>query len=216
MRTIAKLVQGIIVKSPFLSEALTEGIVNISELARKIKPQVEKNTMETVSLAAIGAALRRNIIKNSRRSGLRYATRIKNILLHSDLVEFILVNNVNLLKIYQDILKRVSPRRSDLFFNIIRGNYQSIVVISSALEKDLRKILPSKNIKKRIGNLSAMTLKLPEGNIFLPGVYYPFLKALAWNGISFVEIISLGNELSLFFEDKDIARAFATIKSVIT
>jgi aspartokinase len=48
-----------------------------------------------------------------------------------------------------------------------------------------------------------------------PGVYYPILKALAWAGINFIEIISVSSELTIIFRDKDVDRAFSVIKGLI-
>ncbi|TSC55732.1 MAG: hypothetical protein G01um101418_753 [Parcubacteria group bacterium Gr01-1014_18] len=63
-------------------------------------------------------------------------------------------------------------------------------------------------------DLSSITIKLPEETITTPGVYYPILKALAWEGINIIEIISIGTELSILFKSNDVDRAFSIIKSL--
>ena len=42
MLSIGKITEDIINRSPFLREAMTENLVNISALARKIKPEIEE------------------------------------------------------------------------------------------------------------------------------------------------------------------------------
>jgi hypothetical protein len=44
MSSISKVTEDIINRSPFLREAMTEDLINISALARKIKPEIEKAT----------------------------------------------------------------------------------------------------------------------------------------------------------------------------
>jgi hypothetical protein len=41
MGTISKVAEDIINRSPFLREAMTENLINISALARKIKPELD-------------------------------------------------------------------------------------------------------------------------------------------------------------------------------
>jgi len=55
---------------------------------------------------------------------------------------------------------------------------------------------------------------LPKASLNVPGVYYPILKALALEGISFVEVLSVNTEFGILFEDKDVNRAFSTIKKL--
>ncbi|MBI3366167.1 hypothetical protein HY041_00875 [Candidatus Roizmanbacteria bacterium] len=53
MITIPEVVEEIILDSLFLEEALSEGIINYSALARKIKSQVEKRLLRKVQNGAI-------------------------------------------------------------------------------------------------------------------------------------------------------------------
>ena len=40
MRTIGEIVKDLIRKTPFMEEALDEELINVSSLARKLKPQI--------------------------------------------------------------------------------------------------------------------------------------------------------------------------------
>ena len=42
MLSIGKITEEIIGRSPFLREAMTDDLINISSLARKIKPEIEE------------------------------------------------------------------------------------------------------------------------------------------------------------------------------
>ena len=59
MRTISQVVEEILQRSPFLVEAMHEGIANNAQIARRIRPDVEKRLMEEVSEGAIAMALHR-------------------------------------------------------------------------------------------------------------------------------------------------------------
>ena len=60
--------------------------------------------------------------------------------------------------------------------------------------------------------LSAITMRLPEESLSVPGVYYPILKALASEGISFEEVMSVRTEFGILIRDVHVDRAFSVLK----
>jgi len=50
MIAIPEVVEKIVVDSPLLEEGLSAGIINLSTLARKIRPQVESKLVKTVQV----------------------------------------------------------------------------------------------------------------------------------------------------------------------
>ena len=63
-------------------------------------------------------------------------------------------------------------------------------------------------------NLASITIKLPNENIEISGIYYYILKRIAWEGININEIISTTNEFTIVVKDKDIDRAFSILMSL--
>ena len=63
-------------------------------------------------------------------------------------------------------------------------------------------------------DLSAITLILPKEAVFVPGVYYSVLKALAWEGINFVEVVSSYTELTIILQNSNVDRAFSVLKNL--
>ena len=59
MLTIPEVVEKLIKRSPFLSESLAQGIINISALARNIKPEIEKEVQKNIQTGALVMALNR-------------------------------------------------------------------------------------------------------------------------------------------------------------
>ena len=68
----------------------------------------------------------------------------------------------------------------------------------------------------KLDNLSSITVKLPQDNISVPGVYYFIFKKLAWEGIVIHEVISTTNEFTIVVSDDQIDIAFKVIKSLKT
>ena len=213
MIPISHAVREIIEKSPFLAEVLSEGLANTTEVARRIKPEVEKRLYEKVSEASISMALHRLSRELTRPNfGSTFLKQMSDITVRSKVVEYVFPNTSALPKVIEVVLKKIAGR-NDVFFAFSQGLHESVVVISREFEKELQVFFKREKFKK-IEELSVITLRLPETSLAVPGVYYPILKALASEGISFVEIMSVNTELSIVFKDKDIDRAFATLKHI--
>lgn len=214
MRTVSQVVEEILQRSPFLTEAIHEGVANNAQIARRIKPDVEKRLMEEVSEGSIAMALHR-LAKEIKRPlfGERFLKQMSDITVRSNLVAFALPASAELPHLL-DVLSKSMHARKDTFFNFSRGLHESLIIASKEFEKDVNGILKGeKNVKKMEG-LSAITLRLPESSLNVPGVYYPILKALALEGISFVEMMSVRTEFSIIFEEKDVDRAFSVLKRI--
>lgn len=59
MLSIATKVEQIVSESPFLTEGMALGLINLSELARQLRPQIESDLWKPVGQAAVVMALRR-------------------------------------------------------------------------------------------------------------------------------------------------------------
>lgn len=66
------------------------------------------------------------------------------------------------------------------------------------------------------GNKStaSITISLEKNHKNTPGVYYFFLKSLAWERINIYSITTQDNLLIITVEDKDIQRTFSVLKSL--
>lgn len=214
MLTVSQTVEEILQRSPFLTEAMHEGVANNAQIARRIKPEVEKRLMEEVSEGSIAMALHR-LSKEIQRPlfGERFLKQMSDITVRSNLVEFACPASTELPHLL-DVLSTSIHTRKDTFFNFSRGLHESLIIVSREFEKDVENILKGEKDVKKADGLSAITLRLPESSLNVPGVYYPILKALAMEGISFVEVMSVRTELSILFEEKDVDRAFSILKRI--
>jgi len=214
MRTVSQVVDDIIQHSPFLAEMMADDLANNAKIARKIKPEVEKRLLERVSEQSISMALHR-LSKTVRRPafGTRFLKKMSDITVRSNLVEFICPNTANL-HVLLELVSESAKQEQGTFVNFSRGLHESLLIVNKELDKEVGRALKKEGVRRKEG-LSAITLRLPEESLNVPGVYHPILKALASDGISFIEVMSINTEFSLIFEDKDVDRAFSVIKRLI-
>ncbi|MBI3952610.1 MAG: aspartate kinase [Candidatus Doudnabacteria bacterium] len=216
MRTISQLIEEEIKKEPLIEEGLIRGIVNMSALAKGLKPRIEKVNLKKASIGAIVMALHRLSLRLNKTAINRKFPKISSFTIQSNLIEFLFNNSNRSFDLQKQVHRLINSRqKQDKFFNLSQGLFETTLIVSNNIAREVGKLIPSKDVNQKIDNLSAIVIRFAEPTAHLPGVYYPVLKALAWENINFIEVISVSNELTLIFEDLMIERAFQVIKDLI-
>jgi len=216
MITIAQATEEAITKEPFIQELMAENLINLSALARKIKPDIERKLMKTVNESAIVMALKRQAPVLDLRS-LQYIKELSgltgDITIRSQLTDFTFENSNTLNECHKEMLK-ILTRLKDVFYTYSKGVQETTIILSSSLSNKAETIFKKEMMVDRTENLSSLTMKLPKKNKTQPGLYYFILKNIARAGINIFEVISTTNEFTLIVEDKDIDRTFTVIKNI--
>lgn len=214
MITIPEATKKIVERSRYLSEAMSKGLINYSALARYMQPELEKMLFKPVSEAAIIMALRRLEQElQPKFVPLTIFPSAPEMIVRSNLVEFTCNNSENLRTKYEKLLQLYAGERK-YFFTLTEGVFETTIILSKDLQSKVQEILTPEEIVSTVTRLASITIKLPEENVKTPGVYYFFLKSLAWEGINIIEIVSTPTEVSLILDEKDVNRAFAILKSL--
>lgn len=213
MQTIPNAVEEVIKKKPFLEGALVEGLVNLSALARQIKPDIEKRVGKEVNDSAVIMALNRLVPRLELMSQMKFKKVVQNIgdiIVRSNLADYAFANSPTLYERQAELLKSVSSMK-DLFCTFSQGIYETTLVVSNTIVSLVDEIFAVEGRIARTLNLSSITVKLPEENAVCPGVYYYIFKELAWDNINISEVISTTNEFTVVVSDEDIHRAFTIL-----
>lgn len=216
MQTISECVYKLVSHQPFILEALQKGIINISSLARIMKPEIEEILKKDVQPGAIIMSLQRYTqekeVTISRKLKL-CLNNISDIFVRSGLSEFTYKNSETLFNRYVTFVNKISLS-NEVFFTYVHGLFETDYVVSNSLVKKFNDFF-EKEIKVSVEtNLSSITLRLPKMNVQTPGFYYHILQALAWDGINIINIISTTNEFSIIVRDADVEKAFSVIKKL--
>ncbi len=210
MSSISKVTETIINRSPFLREAMTENLINISALARKIKPEIEKITGKEIKEGAIVMAIKRmspgvyhklNIKINNVIGG------IGDFLVRSDLVDFTYENSESIRLAQSQLIQHIQDDK-DSFFTLCKGITETTYIVNSKFTSDIKHFFKDENLKSHNKDLSSITVKLPKMNTETYGVYYYILKHLAWEGINIEQVVSTSNEFTAIVKSDDIDVAF--------
>ncbi len=213
MITISNAIERLISAHPSYGEAMTEGIVNFSALARKLKPGIEEILLEDVTEGAVIMALRRHARDLSSKVPSEAVHPIRNITVRSEITEVAFQSTQNLNKVHQKLLA-IAEKLDSPFISYGQGVGETTFDISTSLLPDLLAMTKGEKKIAKFDHLSAISIRLPLGTVTIPGVYYPFVKALAWNRINVYQIISYFTEVTFIVDDKDIERAFSLMKAM--
>jgi aspartokinase len=214
MITVPEIVEEIVKRSPFLEEGLATRILNLSSLARKIQPEIQKKLLKDIRLGAIVMALKRLEAKlaYSKPKISPILDNLGDITVRSNLINFTYANSSTLLEKQFKLFESINEEKNN-FITITDGLFETSIFVSTNIANKVEEIFEGEKLKSKLSNLSSITIIIPVEAIQIPGVYYSILKKLAWEGINFIEVVSSFTELTIFLEEKDINRAFAVLKS---
>lgn len=213
MITVPEAADTIIKRSRYLSEAISKGFINNSSLARYIKPEIEGMLTKEVSISSIIMALTR--LQKNIKPQSKYKNIFKNkptIIIRSNLFEINFTNSKTLEAKYSQILSLNEEQKFFLTFS--KGISESTIIASNEISNQIKTITKSEKMISELNRLSSITISLPNQAVNSPGVFYFFIKSLAWESVNIVEIVSTVSEFTLILEDKNVGKTFSIIKSL--
>lgn len=216
MVTASHLVENIVEQKPFLEEALAKGIINYAALAETITPQIEHELKKKVKYSAVMMALRRLAEKLQKKlvKGMKLQFKETDLTIKSDLFEVTILKSQSTAKTATKLYELVDLSKGD-FLTITSGIYEITIIASKKYKNRIQKLLAQERIIKIIENLSCLTIKIPTEAVETVGFFYAITKALNWENINIVEIVSTLTELSFIIDEDDVAKAFTTLKEII-
>ena len=216
MLTITDIVKELLKKTPLIEEALSKDLINYSALARLFKPEIENRLFRTVDVASIVMALKRTAKKLKLPSRKIKKLEPKGeLVVRSNLTEYILMASETAMK-QLAVFAQTLTKHPNTFFAVTKGVREIDVLVSNSLKADLLKLLRKEKIIVKLEDLSLITLFHSEGAVFTPGFHYSILKALAWENINIIEIVSTYTELTIILKSKDIDGAFSVLKHLVS
>lgn len=207
---ISEAIDILITESPFLDEALADKLINVSSLARTLKADVERLTHKQVQESAVIMAINRRPPAQSirlRKDIRTFIDKLGDIIVRSNLSDHTFANSADLGKCQRQLMEEVSLLQ-DVFCTFSQGVYETTIVSGSALDDTIEQIFRNEKCLAYKTGQSSITIRLPEINTEVSGIYYFILKQLAWAGINIREVISTTNEVTIVVSDHDIQRAF--------
>lgn len=216
MITISEIIKNIVKNKPLIEEELTLNLINLSALARLIKPQIESKLLKPVTINAIVMALKRYSDKLPKPIAKQsdVIKKINDISIRSNLTEYTFLNSHSILRNQKILLDRIIDLR-DRFFTFTHGLFEVTLIVNSCIEKNIEKIFKKEKLISKLNNLSALIIHLPKETVHTPGIFYLLLKQLAWENINIIEEVSTYTEFIIILDKNNIDRAFSILKNYL-
>lgn len=216
LKTISSAVEQYIKGKPFLQSALSQGIINLTSLARQMQPEIERQLGKKVRNGAVVMALKRHSDNLEFRATHRIVKVLKGIgeiTVRSSLTDYTFLVSDTILQNQMKLLERVQQEQ-DVFYTSSRGVNELNIVISDSLNAVVEDHFKFERMTQKAAHLSSITVKLPAENVSVPGIYYFIFQRLAWEGIVLYEVISTTNEFTILVDEQQVDRAFSVIRDL--
>lgn len=211
MITIGELVNDYLKSHPFIDYAIEDNLINYSSLARKLWPLFEKQLMKRVEVSAVGMALRRAARSLQKRKQVYPVIRPEELIVRSGIVEYTFEKSDTISSAVASFLHSTAKEKK--YFSVVtEGVFEVAVIMSKQYEYISKDIFKKEVITARQEKISAITLRLPTNNVFVPGVYSRFLQKLAWENINIVDVVSTLTEFTILLSENEVDRAFTLLK----
>jgi hypothetical protein len=218
MDRLSKIIDKLINQSPFIQEAIAEGLINISSLARKLNPDIRKVIGKDISDSAIIMAIKRMPPGTNQKIERRiknFMSELGDLIVRSNLVKSTFSNYVGISQDQAKFLSQISDI-SDNFYTVSRGVAETTIITNEQFKTRIDEIFSQEHLIASSTGLSSITMKLPPINSEISGVYYYLLKKLAWEGINLAEVISTTNEFTVVVDTRTVSKAFTVLMDLKT
>ncbi|MBS1266785.1 MAG: hypothetical protein MAG795_00754 [Candidatus Woesearchaeota archaeon] len=216
MVSIAHVVSDKLSKRPFIEEALSRGLINYGALADEMIPLVEATLQKKVKHSAVMMAIRRHTEKiNQLKSNQIDFFKNTDLSVRSNLFEVTFQKSSDVHKKIIQLYDIINPSQGDIL-NIIQGNYEITIISNQVIKKKIIEKVGKSNIIKSFDNLSSVSIRFPIKHINTPGFIFACVKAISWEQINIVEVVSTMTELTFILNERDVIPAFEILKNLIS
>jgi hypothetical protein len=187
--------------------ALTNGYMNMSSYAHRIKPKVEALTKKQVTITSLVVSLSRLRKEFKKEHPLVREVPITNITTKLPLSEIVYENSNKIIEELESLNKKLSMSQED-FFTIAIGTTEIDIIFSANLEN---KILKHFKIKPKYINHGFAAIGISYGpEVFgMPNIFFSLLSVTARARKNIEELVSTPTEFIIIVAEKDFGKTVA-------
>jgi len=194
---------------------MLEGIVSYASLAKRLKPDVERELGRVVKGHAIVMALKRYAedlkkvykrIKFDRRADITLKTHLCEVTV---LKTPSIISKLGRLYDLVNLEDRFLP-------SVIEGENEISILVKDKYRDRLLKILEGEKVLNVEKNLISLTISCPKDYKYTPGVVLNVARSLAWENINIYKITSTDTELTVLLNERDAVRGYRALERLLS
>ena len=201
MYSVTDYVRQIIDSKPIFAEMLSKNYLNLSNFADDIIPDIESLSYKKITKNSVVMALSR--IKEEIKVENNIEFKVNDISVKYPLSE---INYPIPLQFCTDEISSIYEEFGAIdnhFLNIVSGNSETTIFVNSKLKGKIFETFKKQKHNLELDNLASVSLKFSAEYFEVMGITYEVLRAMAWNKINLIEVVSTYTEITLIIRQKD-------------
>lgn len=209
MRKVSDALRALVFENGLLKYGLHHRLINLSQLARHLQPQIQARLQKQIDLSAITMNLSRLQREVGSRVGeLNESLHIVNIVVHSDLCVIAYTKVKELHGGINRLYNRV--QKSNGYLTISEGVSEVTIITDQRNLRLAHELIPAR-ISYKHENIAALGVKFDPEHLGTIGLFYLIFQQFYYQRINIIEIASAASELIIYLHEKDIQLAFDTL-----
>ena len=195
MVTVSHMVHKLVNEKVYLQEALAKHIASYGSVAKRLKPEIEKELNKEVAHYAIVAALRRYSEKlDVKLNEIKFDSKNSEVNLKTNIIDIDVMKTPSLFDRLKRIYDIIHFENGDIL-HIIYGRNSVSIITNERYKKDICDFLEYEKILSVEEKLVALSFAIDKSLSLTPGVLFQILRNFAWENINIIEIISIDLEM---------------------
>jgi len=197
----------IVHENPLLHFGMYHGLLNLSQVARFIRPMIEARTRKDVRDTAVLMSLSR--LRGSLSRAVEPGDLIlDNINIHSGLCSLTVLKTRSMHEELNALFAKVMRRGG---FITITDGMSEITAILEDEDFELAESMISQKLQYVYRDLASVGVRFSRDTIARAGVIYQLIQQVAVQNINIVEVASTASEFNIYVRSEDIRLAFDSI-----
>jgi hypothetical protein len=211
MISITEAVYQVLQEQSFIADLLRDNLINTTQYAKTIQDEIEKRTFKKVTINSIVTAISR--IKDKINHIDLLKPKLSDIQFVYPITDLVVELNSRTLSKIDKINSLIHSSESSNFISITAGVAEINFFLSSSLTQQVKKILKEAKIIFERSELTAITCKLADVYIDVPGVTYQLLRSLFLKNLNIIETVTTFRETTFFVERKNTQKTIEILSS---
>lgn len=213
MRSVSQAVRDQVQSSPLLLSGLSRGILNLSAVARDLRPGLQQQLYKDITSNAIQLALQR--FSEELTTKTKHTTiTIERSEVISDVVIFFSPKRAAVLKAVAQAAQRIHDLAAT-YLDIITEEKVIVIAVSRHLEPALRDALPAGDTKHIKVDYHKVAVKLTLSDTPLTDALAVITHLLHWHGVTIDGLSSQGRTLTILTDQRNVARLLNALSLLI-
>ena len=209
--SIAKITRDLIESDMSIQDSIARDYVNISGVARLLKPKIEKISKTNVNEEAIITAIKRITPKyNSVSNEIMEIISKSNINVRTGVSKLSVVKN----KRSQEKIRSAMINNKEEFIQISEATSALTVIYSQEFRKELTRRFNKAEILEDSVNLAAIIVHSPIEVINIPGFVFTIYGQVAKRQINIEDTVSCFTDTIIVVKTKDVAMTFSALNEL--